>query len=300
MRPYFSIIIPTYNHAEFLRTAISDVISQTIDNWECIIIDNQSNDNTKDVVKSFNDSRLFLIEINNEGVIGKSRNIGIKHAAGKWIAFLDSDDRWYPERLEVLHKYIEKNNEPMVFSTNEKVINYVKNTTTINRYGPYGTNFYKKMLIYGNRLSTSATIVNREFLVIKNIEFSESQNHITVEDYDFWLKIAKEKVKFKFIPKVCGEYIVHGNNASSKIKLHFENQREMLFEHLSLYDVKLNKFYLKFLKKLINLRIDLAYGFTIFQSGKKILGFKILFLLFIFQPFLVLYYLFRFFYLKKR
>src|SRR3989338_2810117 len=100
MKPIVSIVIPTYNRACDLERALKSVLAQTYSNWEALVVDNHSSDNTDDVVKSLNDSRLKLFKIHNDGVIAASRNAGVKHATGEYIAFLDSDDWWMPQKLE--------------------------------------------------------------------------------------------------------------------------------------------------------------------------------------------------------
>lgn len=269
MKPYFTIIIPSYNHAHFLKLSIADVINQTIQDWECIIVDNQSNDNTKEVVESFNDKRLKIVTINNMGSIAKSRNIGIEMAEGKWLAFLDSDDRWYPRRLEIILRNINACTSVVVFSTDEKVINNMTNKESINYYGPYESNFYEKLLTFGNRLSTSATIVNKDYIKNNYIKFSENMRYITVEDYDFWMRIAKSGGVFKFISEVCGEYIIHGNNASSKLELHYANLRYMLGHHLDSLG-KNSKFLTKIIiRSIIKVRLDMMYNYSIFRLKKE-------------------------------
>ena len=97
-----SIVIPTYNHAKYLGKCVNSVENQTYNNWEAIIVNNNSTDNTIDIINSFNDKRIKTININNDGIIAKSRNIGIQSASGSYIAFLDSDDWWYPNKLEII------------------------------------------------------------------------------------------------------------------------------------------------------------------------------------------------------
>lgn len=269
MKPYFTIIIPSYNHAHFLRLSIADLMNQTIQDWECIVVDNQSNDNTKEVVESFHDKRLKIITIDNMGSIAKSRNIGIKMAEGTWLAFLDSDDRWYPHRLEIIQNNINANTDAVVFSTDEKVINQLANSESINYYGPYESFFYEKLLTFGNRLSTSATVVNKDFINKKALKFSENIKYITVEDYDFWMRIAKSGAVFKFISEVCGEYIVHGNNATNKLELHYANLRAMLYDHLDSLKSNSKVFWILFIKSIIDIRIDLRYSLLIFRLKKN-------------------------------
>ena len=90
--PLVSVVIPTYNHARYLARALQSVLDQTYTNWEAIVIDNHSTDNTDEVMASFADSRITLLKIHNNGVIAASRNIGIRAANSEWITFLDSDD----------------------------------------------------------------------------------------------------------------------------------------------------------------------------------------------------------------
>ena len=98
--PLVSVIIPTYNHANFLGKALESVIHQTYNNWEAIVIDNHSTDETNKVIDKFKDSRIQYFKISNDGIIAKSRNFGINVAKGDWIAFLDSDDWWTSDKLE--------------------------------------------------------------------------------------------------------------------------------------------------------------------------------------------------------
>ena len=97
--PLVSVIIPTFNRANDLARAVKSVIAQTFTSWELIIVDNHSVDNTDEVVRHFNDPRIKLLKIHNDGVIAASRNLGIHFSSGTYIAFLDSDDWWTPDKL---------------------------------------------------------------------------------------------------------------------------------------------------------------------------------------------------------
>jgi glycosyltransferase involved in cell wall biosynthesis len=126
--PYFSIIIPSYNRANFLSQTIQSVLDQSFQDWECIVVDDGSTDNTAEVVNAFreNDHRIiYLHQENAERCI--ARNNGIVHSNGKYICFLDSDDLFLPNHLEVLHTEIKKMNEPTaLFFTNAFDQNDVK------------------------------------------------------------------------------------------------------------------------------------------------------------------------------
>ena len=92
--PFFTVIIPTYNRATLVKEAIQSVLDQTFDNFELIIVDDHSTDNTIDVVQSYSDKRIYRILNDHKKGPGGARNAGIHKAKGKWIAFLDSDDFW--------------------------------------------------------------------------------------------------------------------------------------------------------------------------------------------------------------
>mgnify|MGYP000535890546 CR=1 FL=1 len=238
MNPLVSVIIPTYNHAHFLGDALQSVLDQKYDNLEIFVIDNHSLDNTDEVVSSFQDERIKLLKIHNNGIIAASRNMGIKLAKGDWIAFLDSDDVWYNTKLRTIIEFL-KSEKYDVVSTDELMVDTLTGKKRVLRHGPYVKNFYKTMLFYGNRLSTSATVVRRSFLINNNLLFSEDTNLVTVEDYDLWMKLALLLAKFKFIHKIEGEYIIHGENCSGNVELHKNNLLILINKHL--LDLKITK-----------------------------------------------------------
>ena len=105
---FFSVIIPTFNRAEFLKKAIESVYNQTFKNFELIVIDSYSTDKTDQIIQEF--ENIIYKKINKKGNISASRNLGIKSSKGKWIAFLDSDDIWSKDKLQFVFDVIKKNN----------------------------------------------------------------------------------------------------------------------------------------------------------------------------------------------
>ena len=128
--PFFSIIIPTYNQAHFLQQALKSVFSQTFKNFEVVVIDNQSSDNTKNVVSLF--KKVIYKKIDNRGIIAKSRNYGMKIAKGKWIVFLDSDDYWKKDKLLYIFEKIKKNTFDVICH-NEWIIDTSENNKKMKK-----------------------------------------------------------------------------------------------------------------------------------------------------------------------
>lgn len=112
-----SVITPTYNCAPFIAEAIRSVQAQTYTNWEMIIIDDSSTDNTADVVEPFlkEDPRIIYNRLETNAGAAVARNTALRRARGRWIAFLDSDDIWYPGKLETQLEFMAKNNYPFTY-----------------------------------------------------------------------------------------------------------------------------------------------------------------------------------------
>lgn len=214
MRPLVSIIIPTYNRSEKLKRALESIYCQTYFNWEVCIVDNHSDDDTIEMIKSFNDSRLRIYKIHNNGVIGASRNIGIENANGKYVAFLDSDDWWASEKLEVSISALEKGVDLvyhdmfLVTKINQKIFPRRAKTRRLS------TPVFNDLLVGGNAVITSSVVVNKEILK-KTKGFREKKYLIGIEDYDAWLRIAKITDNFKKIHKTFGYYWSGGGNTSN-------------------------------------------------------------------------------------
>ena len=189
-KPFFSIVIPTYNQSKFLRQALESVFNQSFKSFEVIVIDNYSKDKTDEVIKRYKDKIIFK-KINNNGVIAKSRNIGIKYSSGIWISFLDSDDLWSKNKLHKVYNYLKKKKETDVICNNEWAIYDKSSKTKIKSFGPSSSEFYKEILIYGNRNSTSASVVKSSFLKKNKILFNEKKLFITCEDYCFFFRYSK-------------------------------------------------------------------------------------------------------------
>jgi glycosyltransferase involved in cell wall biosynthesis len=214
MKPLVSIVIPTYNRARDLNRALRSVIAQTYSNWETLIVDSDSTDDTDDVVKSFNDSRMRLLKIHKIGLIAASRNLGIEHAQGEYVAFLDSDDWWTPEKLEESLKYLERGSDVvyhdlfLVTKETQKIFWRTVRTRVLR------SPVFEDLMVGGNPLPNSSVLVRRSILQ-KLGGLSEDAALIAAEDYDAWLRIAKITEQFKRVPQTLGYYWSAGGNTSS-------------------------------------------------------------------------------------
>lgn len=230
--PLVSVVMPTYNQAEFLKRALTSIVSQEYSNWEVIVIDNHSTDHTDEVINSFENSKIRSLKIQNNGVIAASRNLGINNANGEWIAFMDSDDLWYDSRLSTCIQSLSAEYNTDIVVTDEVMVFTTRTKKKKLRHGPVSTNMYRSMILYGNRLSPSATMVRTSFLERNNLRFSEDPKFISAEDYDFWLRTAQNGASFRFLNSVEGEYTIHSSNTSSSIDKHICAIESVLKTHV--------------------------------------------------------------------
>ena len=111
----FSVVMPSFNHGIYISKAIDSVIGQTFKEWELIIIDNHSTDDTCDIIKAYADERIKVNFVHNQGSIAFSRNIGISMASAPYICFLDSDDWWEQTKLDEIFSVITKEEPDLLF-----------------------------------------------------------------------------------------------------------------------------------------------------------------------------------------
>ena len=181
-----SVIIPTYNRKKTLARAIRSVVNQSFSPFEILIIDDGSNDGTEEWVKE-NFQNIKYIYQNNHGV-SSARNIGIENAYGDWVAFLDSDDEWIPNKLYEQVKSIESNPKMKFFHTNEIWIRNGVRVNQMKKHKKYGGYIFEKCLDIC-RVSPSSVLIQKE--VFDNIGvFDESLR--VCEDYDLWLRITSK------------------------------------------------------------------------------------------------------------
>jgi len=210
VHPKVSVIIPTYNRAEELRRCLGSLVTQTFKDFEVLVCDDGSTDRTSSVVEEFS-SRLNVAysRDGNFGGPARPRNRGIEHARGEYLAFLDSDDWWAPEKLRISVAALESAAD-IVFHDLWLSRDRRQPWRKVKSYQP-GTAVYADLLIKGNALPTSSVVVRRS--VIRAIGgFSEDKLLISTEDFDAWLRIAQKTNRFKRIDTCLGYYWAGGGN----------------------------------------------------------------------------------------
>lgn len=186
-----SVIIPTYNTAEFLTETIKSVLSQTFDDFELIIIDDGSTDNTQEVVSGFNDSRIRYIKTSNRGNYF-ARNRGLEESTGEYIAFLDADDLWIPEKLEKQIAFLRE--KKAFFCSCDTACFFGEDRHTLYEHCVYTVmnvaekSFYES-LINGNFVPTSSVVARKECFTRLGFFDTSFQNAM---DYEMWLRIVSK------------------------------------------------------------------------------------------------------------
>lgn len=211
--PLVSIIIPIHNQVDFLKKAIESVLNQIYQNFEVIIVNDGSTDQTREMVFSFKDERVIYLWQENKGA-ALARNTGIEKAKGKYIAFLDADDLWLPEKLQKQVEFMEKNPEIGLLGTACVQVNE-KGEKIKEKIFPTENKILQKDLIKYNPFIQSSVMVKKEV-------FDKAQGYdeefLESEDYDLWLRIAKRhKITNLSEPLVLKTYYLK-NLSSSKDK----------------------------------------------------------------------------------
>ncbi len=212
--PLVSVIVTTFNRKEMLKETILSILNQTYSNFELIVVDNFSDYDFFNFIKSFEDSRLKPFQNKNNGIIAINRNFGLKLCKGDFIAFCDDDDLWYPNNLQSkIDLFIDDHSIGMITSK-ESIINELgeNNGKTTHKWIIKDHFITFKDLFFKNTASTSAAIIRKKCLNEIGY-FNESINLNTVEDFDYWLRIAK-KFKIFYLNKILGACRVHSKNVS--------------------------------------------------------------------------------------
>lgn len=206
--PEISIITPCYNSSKFLPETISSVLNQTFTDWEWLITDDCSKDNSVEILENQNDERIRVFRTEKNGGAGHARNISLEKAKGRFITFLDADDFWEPQFLEEMVGFMKRENAELAYS------NYARcNENLVPKIDDFQAD---KIVTFNNLLKTcrlsllssmyDSERVGKEF-------FPEGSKR---EDHVMWLNLLKKIPEGKPLPKTMAKYRMHATSISRK------------------------------------------------------------------------------------
>ena len=212
----FSVIIPNYNSGDLLGKAIRSCQDQSYSDWEMIVVDNNSDDGSGQIVEKFNDPRIRQVQINNQGIIAVSRNFGASFASGTYLAFLDADDTWYSNKLSSVIIALERKNCEFMYHKLKRIPKrrYIRPNT--------GSGYRKSqtdILTAGNHIPNSSVVMSQG-LFSQLGGFDESPEMVASEDFDLWIRVAATKTPIVFFRRVLGTYFESSggtNNSERRI-----------------------------------------------------------------------------------
>lgn len=235
--PLVSVILPAYNAESFIEDALNSVYRQSISDYEIVAVDDGSTDRTHGIIENWANAHPSIhVKImcqENKG-IGGARNAGICASSGRYIAFLDADDVWLETKLENVMDHF-KQSPNLDLACHDEWIEETGRQIRRNYCGPNKS--YHDLLYKGNTVSTSATVVKKE-KALKVGGFSEDMSFNGVEDYDFWLRLAKINCSFAYINDVLGVYRVFGQGITSKIAEHCQHSINVVNSHFDEWQPK--------------------------------------------------------------
>lgn len=207
--PLISVITPAYNAERFIGDTIDSVLDQTFANWEMVIVDDRSTDNTTTIVEEYRkrDNRIKLIVLEKNSGSAVARNTAMENAKGRYIAFLDSDDRWLPEKLEKQLRFMQEKDIAFSFTTYVRILEDGTKTNAVSST-PESVNYddLMKRCVIG----CLTVMLDRDkvgHLTMVNIR--------TRQDYVYWLTITKKGFLAYGLPEILAEYRLVGNSISS-------------------------------------------------------------------------------------
>jgi len=222
MNELVSIIMPSYNTASFISKTIESVLNQTYKNWELLIVDDCSTDDTDEIVSKYNDKRIVYLKNEKNSGAAISRNRALRNAKGKWIAFLDSDDLWHPTKLEKQIKFMKKNGHFFSYTSYEEI----DENDVVNGVKVTGPKKITKMGMYRYCWPGCLTVMYDAEKVGK-IQIADIKKN---NDYAMWLKVIKKADCYHY-DKVLAQYRKRSGSISNHgclklVKWHYKLFRE--------------------------------------------------------------------------
>lgn len=304
-KPYFSVVIPLYNKQSHVKETIQTVLAQTFQDFEIVVVNDGSKDDSVKIVQSIEDRRIRIIHQENQGV-SVARNKGIKESSAEYIAFLDADDIWLPDFLKVIYDLTIQFPNAGMFSTQYEKMDNAGNKTAIKlKYLPSKEyvgiipNYFKSVVLGDNIVWTSALCIPKKVFIENNIWFPVGEKY--GEDQHVWARVAM-LFDIAYNTKVCALYMIEAENNTIVNILKEKDPHESILSlrayRDSIKDEEKLKYFDKYIEKniinfiILNMeRDDKKYALKQFlaykMSMKNIFLLSVLFLIpYKFYPFL--------------
>lgn len=227
-----SVIIPTFNRANYIGEAIDSVLSQTYKDYEIVVVDDGSTDNTKEVLKKYSDKIKYVYQ-RNRG-LSASRNRGIDESNGEYIGFLDSDDIWLSDKLEKQVDILDQGHNYAFVCSDSYVID--ETGKIIKTFGKGIYNYETFESLYEENFVLVLTVLLRRRCLEDVGLFDETLS--MSEDYDLWLRIAK-RYKFKHLSSPLSKYRTHSGNMSKKNEVLEREVKKVIDKYETTYDLSI-------------------------------------------------------------
>ncbi len=216
MKPVFSVIIPVFNAAETLAEALESVANQSFSDFEIVVVNDGSTDESVQILESFAKNHpaltVNLVEQANQG-LGAARNAGVDQSRGEYCAFLDADDLWQPQKLESCYQYLKSS--PACKALYHGVVAFTADgERKRNAYPVQGT---RQLLQKGNPLVPSAVVLKHA--LIQRLRFTEDPLYLGAEDLHLWLRLLHQEVQLHFWPEYLTYYRAEGG-MSTELEKH--------------------------------------------------------------------------------
>lgn len=229
MSTVVSVIIPSYNHAHYLACALESVLHQTFADWEAIVVDDGSTDNTRSVAAGFNDSRVHYIYQENQG-LSAARNTGIRAAVGEYLTFLDADDEWHPSFLSTCVGALSRNRDPRIVGVYTSNVFMDETGRILPQAGvsvvpPHELRATQVV----SRFSPPVHAVMIRADVVREVGMFDEALH-AAEDLDLWLRVTR-RYTLLGIPEPLARYRIYTGSMSSDAAKMYQNRMAVMSKH---------------------------------------------------------------------
>ncbi len=214
--PLFTVLIPAHDAGATIARAVTGALAQSVQDIEVIVVNDGSSDDTGSIVRGFTDERVVLVEQAASGSPAGARNAGLRVARGEFIAFLDADDAWYPEKLALVRAAFEADSSLDAVAHDMKLVG-PSGDDGVRAYRLDSRDLYQQLLYRGNFLTTSAMTVRTE--KVREVGgFTEAVDRPVAEDLDLWLRLAQAGLRLRMLPEVLGVYTVGGGISGDHVR----------------------------------------------------------------------------------